>query len=109
MGRKTSGSASTVNNTGFGISLRCRARRFRCVLGEGPRACCFFSCRPQATILDGSMSSPLAQSIADLASTDEAKKHAAAGDIYRLGRAAGGSAVAGWWSDSELSALLLGP
>jgi hypothetical protein len=55
------------------------------------------------------MSSPLAQSIADLASTDEAKKHAAAGDIYRLGRAAGGSAVAGWWSDSELSALLLGP
>ena len=55
------------------------------------------------------MSSPLAQSIADLASTDEANKLAAAGDIYRLGRAAGGSAVAGWWADSELSALLLGP
>lgn len=55
------------------------------------------------------MSSPLAQLIADLASTDEAKKLAAAGDIYRLGRAAAGSATAGWWAESELSALLLNP
>jgi hypothetical protein len=55
------------------------------------------------------MSSPLTQSIADLASTDEAKKLAAAGDIYRLGRATAGSAVADWWSESELSALLFAP
>ncbi|HEY6269589.1 MAG TPA: hypothetical protein VIX11_14890 [Candidatus Acidoferrum sp.] len=55
------------------------------------------------------MSSPLTQSIADLASADEAKKLAAAGDIYRLGRATAGSAVADWWSESELSALLLVP
>jgi hypothetical protein len=55
------------------------------------------------------MSSPLAQSIADLSSADESKKLAAAGEIYRLGRATAGSAVASWWPESELSALLLGP
>jgi hypothetical protein len=55
------------------------------------------------------MSSPLAQSIADLSSADESKKLAAAGEIYRLGRATAGSAVAGWWVESELSVLLLGP
>ena len=55
------------------------------------------------------MSSPLAQSIADLSSADESKRLAAAGDIYRLGRAIAGSAVSEWWADSELSALLLGP
>jgi hypothetical protein len=54
------------------------------------------------------MSSPLAQSIADLSSTDESKKLAAAGEVYRLGRATAGSAVADWWTESELSALLLG-
>ena len=55
------------------------------------------------------MSSPLAQWIVDLASADEAKKLAAAGDIYRLGRATAGSAIAGWRAESELSALLLEP
>ena len=55
------------------------------------------------------MSSPLAQSIADLSSADAAKKLLAAGEVYRLGRATAGSAVAGWWAESELSALLLGP
>ncbi len=55
------------------------------------------------------MSSPLAQSIADLSSADEPKRLAAAGEIYRLGRATGGSAIAGWWAESELSALLHAP
>jgi len=55
------------------------------------------------------MSSPLAQSIADLSSPDESKKLAAAGEVYRLGRATAGSAVAEWWAENELSALLLGP
>jgi hypothetical protein len=55
------------------------------------------------------MSSPLAQSIADLSATDETKKLAAAAEVYRLGRAAAGSAIAVWWAESELSALLLGP
>ena len=55
------------------------------------------------------MSSPLAQSIADLSSADELKRIAAASEIYRLGRATGGSAIAEWWAESELSALLHGP
>jgi hypothetical protein len=55
------------------------------------------------------MSSSLAQSIADLSSADETKKVAAAGEVYRLGRAIAGSAVAGWWAESELSTLLFGP
>jgi hypothetical protein len=55
------------------------------------------------------MSSPLAQSIADLSSANEPKRLAAAGEIYRLGRAAAGSAISAWWGESELSALLLGP
>jgi hypothetical protein len=55
------------------------------------------------------MSSPLATAIADLSSTDESKRLAAAGEIYRLGRAAAGSAISDWWAESELSRLLLGP
>jgi hypothetical protein len=55
------------------------------------------------------MSSPLAQSIVDLSSSDASKKLAAAAEIYRLGRATAGSAIAEWWAESELSALLLGP
>jgi hypothetical protein len=55
------------------------------------------------------MSGPLAQSVAALSSADESKKLAAAGEIYRLGRATAGSAISGWWAESELSALLLGP
>jgi hypothetical protein len=55
------------------------------------------------------MSSPLTQSIADLASADASKRLAAADEIYRLGRATAGSAISAWWADSELAALLLGP
>ena len=55
------------------------------------------------------MSSPLALSIADLSATEEAKRLAAAGEIYRLGRAAAGCAIADWWAESELSGLLLAP
>jgi hypothetical protein len=55
------------------------------------------------------MSSPLAQAIADLSSADESKRLAAAGEIYRLGRATAGSAISHWWAESELSGLLLGP
>jgi hypothetical protein len=54
------------------------------------------------------MSSPLAQSIAELSSADASKRLAAAAEIYRLGRATAGSAIAAWWAESELSALLLG-
>jgi len=37
------------------------------------------------------------------------KRLAAAKEVYRLGRATAGSAIAEWWADSELSALLLEP
>src|ERR1700740_2955236 len=107
MARKASGSSSTVNNTGFGIFLRCSRRGFRCVLGGERQGRSFSSRRPQATIPDAPMSSPLAQVIADLSSADESKRLAAAGEIYRLGRATAGSAISDWWADSELSRLLL--
>ena len=55
------------------------------------------------------MSTQLEQAIADLSSAEESKRLAAAGDIYRLGRASAGSATSGWWAESELSSLLLGP
>jgi hypothetical protein len=37
------------------------------------------------------------------------KRFAAAKEVYRLGRATAGSAIAEWWADNDLSALLLGP
>jgi hypothetical protein len=55
------------------------------------------------------MSSPLAPSIVDLSSPDASKRLAAAGEIYGLGRATAGSAIAEWWAESELAVLLLGP
>ena len=55
------------------------------------------------------MSSPLAPFIADLSSLDASKRLAAAAEIYRLGRATAGSAIAEWWAESELSALLVAP
>jgi hypothetical protein len=55
------------------------------------------------------MSSPLAAAIANLSSADPSVRLAAAGEIYRLGRAAAGSAISDWWAESELSALLLAP
>jgi hypothetical protein len=45
----------------------------------------------------------------DLSSADASNRLTAAGEIYRLGRATAGSAIAAWWAESELSALLLGP
>ncbi len=42
-------------------------------------------------------------------SADVSKRLAAAKEVYRLGRATAGSAIAEWWADSELSALLLEP
>src|SRR5713101_1037332 len=69
----------------------------------------FYWVGPHATIAGISMSSPLAQSIADLSSADASKRLAAAGEIYRLGRATAGSGISDWWAESELSALLLGP
>jgi hypothetical protein len=55
------------------------------------------------------MSSPLAAAIANLSSADPSVRLAAAGEIYRLGRATAGSAISDWWAESELSALLLAP
>jgi len=55
------------------------------------------------------MSSPLDQFIAGLASADASNRLAAASEIYGLGRATGGSAISEWWTENELSALLLGP
>jgi hypothetical protein len=54
------------------------------------------------------MPSPLASAIANLSSAEPSLRLAGAGEIYRLGRAAAGSAMSGWWADSELSALLPG-
>lgn len=54
------------------------------------------------------MSSPLATAIASLSSAEPSKRLAGAEEVYRLGRATAGSAIAEWWSESELSALLLG-
>ncbi len=55
------------------------------------------------------MSSLLVPFIADLWAADASQRLAAAVEIYRLGRATAGSAIAEWWADNELSALLLGP
>ncbi|HTT32196.1 MAG TPA: hypothetical protein VMH48_01225 [Methylomirabilota bacterium] len=55
------------------------------------------------------MSSPLTSAIAGLSAPEASKREAAAEEIYRLGRATAGSAVSEWWTDSELSALLLAP
>jgi hypothetical protein len=55
------------------------------------------------------MSSPLGTAIANLSSAEPSVRLAAAEEVYRLGRAAGGSAVSAWWGESDLSALLLGP
>lgn len=54
------------------------------------------------------MSSALSEAIAGLSAPDTAARQAAAETIYRLGRATAGSAIAEWWKDSELCALLSG-
>jgi hypothetical protein len=55
------------------------------------------------------MSSALGNAITNLSSAESSVRLAAAEEVYRLGRATGGSAVSAWWGESELSALLLGP
>jgi hypothetical protein len=55
------------------------------------------------------MSSPLNAAIAGLSAADPAARQAAAETIYRLGRAAAGSAISAWWKDAELGALLSAP
>jgi hypothetical protein len=52
------------------------------------------------------MSSPLAAAIAGLCSKDSSARFAAATEIYRTGRAPADQAVASWWGNPELSALL---
>ena len=53
------------------------------------------------------MTNSLAIAIADLSSANSLVRSAAAAMIYRSGRAAADSAVADWWKDAELAALLL--
>ena len=55
------------------------------------------------------MSSPLSTAIAGLSSSEPSVRKGAAEEVYRLGRAVAGIAVANWWDDKELSALLLAP
>lgn len=55
------------------------------------------------------MSSPLSTAIVGLAASEPPTRQAAAEEVYRLGRAAAGIAVAAWWQDKELSVLLLAP
>ena len=55
------------------------------------------------------MSSPLSTAIAGLAASEPPARQAAAEEVYRLGRAVAGIAVASWWEDAELSGLLLAP
>lgn len=55
------------------------------------------------------MPSPLNAATTNLSSADFSARQAAAEEIYRLGRAAAGIAIAAWWTDEELSALLHNP
>jgi hypothetical protein len=55
------------------------------------------------------MGNPLSEAVAGLSSAEPLARKAAAEEVYRLGRAVAGIAVASWWEDAELSALLLAP
>lgn len=55
------------------------------------------------------MGNPLSEAVAGLSSAAPSARKAAAEEVYRLGRAAAGIAVASWWGDEELSALMLAP
>lgn len=55
------------------------------------------------------MGNPLSESVAGLSSAEPSVRKAAAKEVYQLGRAVAGVAVANWWSDEELSTLLLAP
>jgi hypothetical protein len=63
----------------------------------------------QATILRVPMSSPLSTAIAALTSDDTSARTAAAVEIFRVGRTRADRVASEWLTDSELSALLLGP
>ena len=54
------------------------------------------------------MSSPHASAITGLSSSDPSERGAGAKAIYDQGRASATAAVSAWWSDAELSSLLLG-
>lgn len=58
---------------------------------------------------EATMSSPLGTAIAGLSASETSARKAAAEEVYRLGRAVAGIAVASWWEDAELSNLLLAP
>ncbi|MGB7281703.1 MAG: hypothetical protein WBE13_05515 [Candidatus Acidiferrum sp.] len=53
------------------------------------------------------MSSVLADAIAGLSSAEASVRDRGAGEIYAMGRAAAEGAAEKWWSDEELSGLLL--
>lgn len=55
------------------------------------------------------MGNELSAAITGLSSTDAKARDRAAEQIYRTGREPAESAVKSWWTDSELSALLLAP
>lgn len=55
------------------------------------------------------MGNPLSEAVAGLSSAEPSARKAAVEEVYRLGRAAAGIAVAAWWADDELSALLFAP
>jgi hypothetical protein len=55
------------------------------------------------------MSSPLNDAIAKLCSGEASVREAAAAEIYATGRAPAERVAEAWWSDEELSRLLVGP
>jgi hypothetical protein len=55
------------------------------------------------------MTNPLASAIANLSSADSSVRQNAAEEIYRAGGELANRAVADWWTDGELSPLLLAP
>jgi hypothetical protein len=54
------------------------------------------------------MPSPLSSRIADLSSSDESKRLAAAAEIYRAGRIPADQVVHAWWTNDEFYSLLYG-
>src|SRR5712664_3217153 len=103
MARNTSGSSSTVNITGFGISLGMKNEALWLLAAAG--ASLWLLARPSRYNFELSMSSPLASAIADLSSSDPIMRSAAATEIYRRGRAPADRAVYAWWTNPEFVTL----
>src|SRR5712664_3245146 len=103
MARNTSGSSSTVNITGFGISLGMKNEALWLLAAAG--ASLWLLARPSRYNFGLSMSSPLASAIADLSSSDPVMRSAAATEIYRRGRAPADRAAYAWWSNPEFAQL----